>query len=107
MNRRISITQCFALISGIVLGAVAGIAFAQRQPRLKQPQLVLLDGQVVPIQSLAIEAGQLSGEGVPAELAVDDLRRIELPPPAAVAAAKPAALVELRGGGRVPAKGVT
>jgi hypothetical protein len=89
--------------------ALAGplLAFAQQPPRLKQPQLVLLDGQVVPVQSLAIDGGKLSGEGVSAELTVDDLRRIELPPPAAIAAEKPAALIELRGGGRVPAKGVT
>ena len=61
--------------------------------------LILLDGAAVHAKSLEIAAGKLTGEGVPADLTLDDLRRIELAAESA-AADKPAVIVELRGGGR-------
>jgi hypothetical protein len=87
---------------------LAAVAFGQAPPRLTQPQLVLLDGQAVAIQSLAIADGKLSGEGVPDKLTLDDLRRIDLPvPPGAGVGEKPTVVVELRAGGKVNAKNVS
>lgn len=88
---------------------VVAIANAQPQGRVAQPQLVLLDGQVISFQSLEIAGGKLSGEGVPADLTLDDLRQIDLPAPAGAAASpdKPAVIVELRAGGRVLAKSIS
>jgi len=79
-------------------------AFSQAPVSLG-PQLILLDGAAVPFQSLEIAAGKLSGDGVPAGLTLDDLRRIDVAPPTAAAA--PAAVIELRGGGMLMAKGLT
>lgn len=69
--------------------------------------LVLLDGTTVPVQSLAIAAGKLSGEGVRAGLSLDDLRRIDLAFAGADLNEKPAVQIELRGGGRLLGKSVT
>src|SRR5262245_2609305 len=102
MTRNPSRTCAPVALAAICLAAVA---LAQPQPRLTQPQLVLLDGQAVAIQLLSIAAGKLSGEGVPDGLSLDDLRRIDLPvPPGAAAGEKPAVVVELRAGGRLNAK---
>jgi hypothetical protein len=93
----------------LLLVAVALFAteLLQAQPPAKPgPQLVLLDGSAVPFRSLNITAGKLSGEGVPAELAFDELARIELPTGAAESAEQPVAIVDLRSGGRVQAKSV-
>lgn len=68
-------------------------------------KLILLDGSEAPFQSLTINAGQVSGAGVPADLTLDDLRRIELSREP-VAEVKPVVVADLRGGGRVLAKGV-
>src|SRR5262245_9956137 len=84
--------------------AIAAAALAQVPPK-PGPQLVLLDGSAVPFRSLEIAAGKLSGEDVPADLALDDLRRIEVAPQTAVAT--PTVILELRGGGRLLAKDVT
>jgi hypothetical protein len=89
--------------AAIVL-AVCALAAAQA-PR-DSATLVLLDGQSVSTKTLAISAGQLSGEGVPQGLSLDDLRRIELAGSAA-APAPAAVIVELRGGGRVLARSAT
>jgi len=91
---------CLALI------VLVGSASAQNPAQTTGSELVLLDGSSVPYQSLTIAAGKLSGDGVPAGLTLDDLRRIEvapLPP----AADKPAVVVELRAGGRVLGTSVT
>jgi hypothetical protein len=88
------------------LVALVASAEAQIPPRPAGPQLILLDGSAVPFQSLQITGGKLSGEGVPANLTLDDLRRIEVAPMPA-ASVQPAVIVELRGGGKVLGKGVT
>lgn len=103
MTRTALLTSAILLTLGYYVSASA-----QAPTRITQPQLILLDGQAVSIQSLAMAAGKLSGEGVPAELTLDDLRRIELPVPhGAAAVEKPAVIVELRGGGRILAKDVS
>src|SRR5438270_9885220 len=79
---------------------IHGPSSGQTAPKSPVQQLVLLDGSAVSFQSLEIKDGKLSGGGVPADLALDDLRRIELSA-AAAAPAKPSAVVELRGSGRV------
>jgi hypothetical protein len=87
---------------------LADPAPAQPPVRITQPQLILLDGQAVAIQSLSIEAGKLSGEGVPADLTLDDLRRIELPlPQGGAPPERPVVVIELRSGGRVLATNVS
>jgi hypothetical protein len=63
-------------------------------------KLTLLDGQSVATLSLSIAGGKLSGEGLPAGLSLDDLRRIDVPG-VAQTPEKPAVAVELRGGGLV------
>src|SRR5262245_29673038 len=83
----------------------AATALAQAPPK-PVPQLTLLDGTTVPFQSLEIAAGKVTGGGIPAGLTLDDLRQIDLAVTPAAAAA-PAVVVELRGGGLVMAKGVT
>lgn len=90
------------LAASILLAAIA-----QAQAPVKPgPQLILLDGSAAPFQSLEIAAGKLAGTGVPPDLTLDDLRRIEVTP-AASSPARPAAIIELRGGGKLLASGVT
>src|SRR5262245_33765644 len=90
----------FAAVSMAMAGAIG-------QPtKFTEPQLILLDGSSVQVRSLEINGGKLRGEGVPPDLTLDDLRRIELPGDAAATSAKPSAVVDLRGGGRVFAKSV-
>ncbi len=88
-----------------VLVLLVGVAQAQ-PPAPAGRRLILLDGTAAPFQSLEIAAGKLSGGGVPADLTLDDLRRIEV---AALASGieKPAVMVELRGGGKLLGKSVT
>ena len=73
----------------------------------KPTTLVLLDGTTIPVQSLAIAGGKLSGEGVTQKLELDDLRRIDLAPTGAEPSENPAVQIELRGGGRILGKSVT
>jgi NPCBM/NEW2 domain len=76
------------------------------QSRPEQPRLILLDGSQVAFQSLEVAGSKLTGDGVPADLTLDDLRRIEVSEPTP-AAAKPAILAELSGGARVLATSAT
>jgi hypothetical protein len=64
---------------------------------------VLLDGQTLRVSSLEIATGKLTSDGLPADLTLDDLRRIEIANTSPAPADKPAILAELRGGGRVHA----
>ena len=72
----------------------------------QHPRLVLLDGSIISIKSLEITAGKLTGEGIPADLTLDDLRRIEVSEPAPPTA-KPAIVAELSRGGKVLATSAT
>src|SRR5947208_3310478 len=81
-------------------------AVGQAVPKSPGQRLILLDGSAVPFDSLAISDGKLSGSGVPANLTLDDLRRIELIA-AAAPIVNPSVVVELRGGGRLFAGGIT
>jgi hypothetical protein len=92
----------------IALAVVASAhSFGQSQSQPKAPQLILLDGSAAPFQSLDIKAGKLSGDGVPANLTLDDLRHIELSGGAPPAQEKSKVVVDLRGGGRVLSKSVS
>jgi hypothetical protein len=81
-------------------------SLAQADAAARPAKLTLLDGQTVESKSLALDAGKLSGDGVPAGLALDDLRRIELSPDQPEVEKSPV-LTELRGGGRLMGKNVT
>src|SRR5262245_40899500 len=103
----------FRVVTSILCGCICLVSVVGTKASLAQPQtkpsgakLVLLDGSEVRFESLVIDGGKVSGEGVPADLTLDDLRRIELRLPAP-AASSAKSVVDLRGGGRVLAKGVS
>jgi hypothetical protein len=86
--------------------AIAPAVVGQSPSRPLASQLILLDGSAVPFRSLEIKAGRPSGDGVPADLTLDDLRRIELAPSVATRPDSATAIIELRGSGRLMAKSV-
>jgi hypothetical protein len=91
-------------ISAIVLSLAACIATRA----VAEDRLVLLDGETVTASISGIAAdGALSGEGVPQGLDLDGLWRIERSAAAPQKPADAAVIVELAGGGRVLASGVT
>src|SRR5688500_4780624 len=96
---RSSLTYC-CLAALVFVGVVSA---QSRSPTA--PQLILLDGKAAQFQSLQIAGGKLSGEGVPADLSLDDVRRIEV---AAMTPGieQPAVVLELRGGGKLRGKSV-
>jgi hypothetical protein len=97
------LTATFGLQVAVVQFAIAQQpATDAKVPGIK---LTLLDGQSVSTPSLSIAGGKLSGEGLPAGLSLDDLRRIDVPGPAQTPE-KPAIAVELRGGGLVGGRSV-
>jgi hypothetical protein len=103
--------RALILLIFVALASVAAIATedspGQDPPQPSTSQLILLDGAAVAFRSLAVQDGNLSGDGVPADLTLDDLRRIELPDSDTEATVKPDVMVDLRGGGRVRAQNVT
>jgi hypothetical protein len=69
--------------------------------------LTLLEGQKVEASVAAIDAeGRITGPDVPADLTVDDLRKIETQAPEA-AESKPAVVLDLVDGGRIGATSIT
>jgi NPCBM/NEW2 domain len=94
----------FALVA-LTAGFAIGPSFGQSS-KPAGGQLILLDGSAAAFQSLEIQAGKLSGEGVPANLTLDDLRRIELPAAGSQAQTTAKIIVALRGGGRIHANRV-
>ncbi len=103
MRRRSLVPLVFAATS--LVTSLAAVA-QQTAVDAGAMKLILLDGQTVAAKSLSIADGKLSGDGVPAGLSLDDLRRIDLPGPA-TAAEKSAVVLDLRGGGRVLGKSAT
>jgi len=93
------------LIVAEILFAAAFVLDGNASGQQPTPQLILLDGQAIPFQSLEIAEGKLRGEGLPAGLTLDDLRRIELA--SSDTPEKPPIVAELRGGGRIYAKDVS
>jgi hypothetical protein len=72
------------------------------------PYLVLLDGSKTHFQSIAVdESGRLEGNGLPPDLTLDDLQRIEVTEATKLDDQGEIAIVELRGGGRLAARRVT
>src|SRR6267142_5702905 len=104
-------SRCFTLLIRFVIAAVAVLAstycLGQSPPKPSGPQLVRLDGSEVLFHSLEIQGGKLRGEGVPPNLTLDDLRRIELPGGSSPPSARSTSIIELRGGGRIFATSVT
>ena len=92
-------------LMGLILFALTVSAWAQDIAKRSEAHLVLLDGSTAVYRSLSIDSGKLAGEGVPADLTLDDLRRIE-PGGRGIQEGKGSAVVELGGGGRIPAKSV-
>jgi NPCBM/NEW2 domain len=84
------IVVVFAVSAHLSLGAVPG--------KLAPSQMVLLDGSTIPAPALHIKSDQLSGDGVPANLTLDDLWRIERLHEAPMVVNNPSASVEIRGG---------
>jgi NPCBM/NEW2 domain len=107
-RRRLRRPPSWALRAGVAALVVltGGTCLSQSPAKSPGSQLILLDGSAIPFQSLEIAGGKLSGRGVPQDLTLDDLRRIELPAPAIAAPEIPAVVVELRGGGRILGKNV-
>jgi hypothetical protein len=105
-NREKPVGKRLSPVFSCLLVFFVAISLGWGQPLPAGSRLILLDGSAVPIQSLQIAGGKLRGESVPADLALDDLRRIEVAEPAVAATEKPALVAELRGGGRIFAKSV-
>ncbi len=93
------------LASLFVLFLLAGIAAAQTPPF--EPSIALLDGQSLPLKDIAIAGGKITGEGLPADLALDDLRQINVAPVTAPANNKTGIHLQLAGGGLVRASSLT
>jgi hypothetical protein len=104
-----AITRHFALLHALALAAILpNVALAQPpRPAPQGPVIVLLDGQTVPVKSLAVEGGKVTGDGVPAGLSLNDLRRIDLPIKQPALIEKPLVVVQLTGGGRILGKAAT
>jgi NPCBM/NEW2 domain-containing protein len=104
-------SRWFTISLAVVVATLALLAidssFGQGPAKPAEAKLVLLDGTSVPFRSLGMEGGKLTGDGIPAGTTLDDLRRIELPGAAVLAAPKSTLLVELVGGGRVRARDVS
>jgi len=104
LNYRLATGPVWSRLLGVAIVAIMAPALGQLPAK---SQLVLLDGAVVPFQSLEINAGKLSGEGVPADLTLDDLRRIDLASSSPAPLQKAFAIIDLRANGRIMATGVT
>ena len=99
-------SRCSLPLAILLFAAIADrSALADSSPAVAN-RLVLLDGTTVAAQSLSIQADQLSGEGVPAQLTLDDLRRIERPGAAMDHSELRGTVVELRNG-RIESQRVT
>src|SRR5262245_49349898 len=103
-------SRCIKILGVLTFAAwvwAGRCSFGQAPSPASTPKLTLLDGSTVAARSLAIENGKASGDGVPADLTLDDMRRIELPANGDSAQRSPAAIVDLRGGGQIRAKSVS
>jgi len=100
--------RAFALGCYSSVIAAIGLFLAARAPAQapRGPAVVLLDGTRLEAPALEIAQGRVTGPGLPAELVLDDLRRIELSAPPVNPPAAPL-LVVLLGGGRIHAERVT
>src|SRR6476660_5443041 len=97
-------SRCFTLLLGplaVALAVAAGAPLLAQTTSKIAAHLVLLDGSPLPYQSLAISDEKLSGASVPANLKLDDLRRIELGGDISPASAHSPFIVELRSSGKI------
>lgn len=93
--------KCWFWMVPLLIAASGGVLDAQ------QPALVLLDGKTLAATEFEIAAGQVRAQGLPEELAIDDLRRIELGQKVVIPSEKPQVVVELRARGRLSGKSAT
>jgi NPCBM/NEW2 domain len=96
-----------AIAASLLACAAAPAALGQDAHRSASPQVILLDGSIVPFRSLQIENELLRGDDLPPNLTLDDLRRIELPAEREFEQQKPKAVVTLRFGGQVRATSIS
>lgn len=91
--------RLFLVFAAVLIGWTSTI--------LAEDTLTLLEGDRVTVTIEAIDAdGKISGPQTPANLTLDDLRKIETPTPEATAA-KPAVILDLVDGGRIGAESIT
>jgi molybdopterin-binding protein len=91
----------------VVAWCLAGLMMASTSATWAADRLILLEGpEATGVISAIDEAGKLSGEGVPAGLDLNGLRKVQREVPAA-ASAKPAVVLDLVGGGSVKATSAT
>src|SRR5687768_622812 len=88
-----------------ILFAIAQVAKAQG-PTFK-PSISLLDGQSLPLTEIAIAGGKVTGDGLPENLTLDDLRQIIVAPAAPSASNQAGIHLQLAGGGLIRASSVT
>jgi NPCBM/NEW2 domain-containing protein len=91
-----------ALAFAIALATCAGA----QGPANFQPSIQLLDGQSVPLSGISIAGGKVTGQGLPANLTLDDLRQIQVAP-AAAAPKETGIQIQLVGGGLLRANSLT
>src|SRR5688500_7673134 len=88
-----------------ILFAIAHVAKAQG-PTFK-PSISLLDGQSLPLKEMTIAGGKVAGDGLPENLALDDLRQINVAQPAPPPSGWAGIHLQLAGGGLVLASSLT
>jgi hypothetical protein len=97
--------------AALVLALISFPALAQEPAATKSdtraPKVTLLEGAPLSPAALEIANGKVTGGGVPAGLALDDVSKIEWPTSAVANAETPRVIVELRGEGRLRAREAT
>src|SRR5688572_2607211 len=93
------------LAAFVLFLTVIGNSSAQTAPF--QPSISLLDGQNLPLTEISIADGKVTGQGLRENLALDDLRQINVAPATAPTGAKSGIHLQLVGGGLARASSLT
>src|SRR5688500_16671070 len=91
----------------LLLGLTAVAAEIDPQAPAFEPSVTLLDGQSLPIAGISIAGGKVTGDGLPENLTLDDLRQIHVAQPAPPASSQAGIHLQLAGGGLVRASSLT
>lgn len=91
----------------LLLGLTAVAAEIDAQVPAFEPSVTLLDGQSLPIAGISIAGGKVTGDGLPENLTLDDLRQIHVAQPAPSASSQAGIHLQLAGGGLVRASSLT